>query len=360
MKLLIIGGSGFLGQHLTNVAFVRGHSVTHFNRGVTAAHPDPRVERIRGDRDGELSALSGRTWDLVVDTCGYYPWQVEALAEAMATGIGHFVFVSSVNQYRHFDRPGMDESGLSDTPLYARDTVLNPRTYGPLKAACEVEAMRRFPGRCTIVRPGYITGPHDPNRCFAYWASRVALGGRFLAPGLPTQPWQFIDVRDLAGWLIRVAEKRLCGIFNAVGPADPVSIGDVLGQMIESTSLRARPIWVDPIFLRASEFGAGLLNYASWVTRGRWTWLYALSSDRARSEGLVFRPITETMRDVLNAIVIGADEAPTNPRDQADEAGLIDDWWQSQQRMEASWIDQCEGRRYAHRSAPAPMSTVTG
>lgn len=345
MRLLIIGGTGFLGQHLTNAALARGHIVTHFNRDVTRRHPDNRVERLRGDRDADLACLGGRRWDAVIDTCAYFPRQVASLARALADATDHYVLVSTVNCYRDLDRPGLDETAPVSEPDFAPGVTLDADSYGALKAACEIEATGAFVGRSMVVRPGYIVGPRDPNPCFAYWSHRISLGGRFLAPGLPTAPWQFIDVRDLSDWLVASAEGGLVGTFNAVGPGDGATIGGIIAEMAAAVAYPAGPIWVDPAFILAQARSSRWLTLASWVTRGRRAWLYALSSARARAAGLRSRPVQETMRDVLDAIALADVPGPTNAREQADEDALIRRWWQFDAASPVPWLERFETQR---------------
>ncbi len=208
MKLLVLGGTVFLGRHLVEAATARGHSVTLFNRGQHNPELYPEVEKLRGDRDSDLSALQGRRWDAVIDTCGYLPRAVRASAELLADAVDHYTFISSISVYADFHTPAMDESAPVGT--LADETVeeVTGETYGPLKALCEQAAERALPGRVLNIRPGLIVGPHDPTDRFTYWPVRVARGGEVLAPGRPHVPVQVIDGRDLAEWTVRMVEAR--------------------------------------------------------------------------------------------------------------------------------------------------------
>ena len=188
MNLLILGGTVFLGRHLVEAALARGHAVTLFNRGQHNPDLFPEVERLRGDRDGDLQALEGRRWDAVVDTCGYVPRVVRASAEMLAPNVDHYTFISSISVYADTSKPGIDEQapvGTLDDPTTEEVTG---ESYGPLKALCEQAAEAAMPGRVLNIRPGLIVGPHDPTDRFTYWVRRVAEGGEVLAPGNPHAP----------------------------------------------------------------------------------------------------------------------------------------------------------------------------
>ena len=219
VKLLVLGGTRFVGRHLVEAALARGHEVTLFNRG---NHPEvfPEVEGLIGDRDGDLGALENRTWDAALDTSGYVPRLVRDSAERLRDAVGHYTFISTVSVYPDTLPPHADEDarvrGLED-PL--TEEVTNG-TYGGLKVLCE-EAVREIYGaRSLVIRPGLVVGPYDPTDRFTYWPVRVAEGGEVLAPGVPEAPVQFIDARDLAAWTLGMIEGRETGTYNAVSPAD--------------------------------------------------------------------------------------------------------------------------------------------
>src|SRR3954470_5339632 len=219
MKLLILGGTIFLGRYLAEAALERGHDLTLFNRGQHNSELYPDVEKLRGDRDGGLDVLRGRRWDAVVDTSGYLPRLVRASAELLADAVEHYTFISSISVYPHFRSLGQDESapvGTLDNPSVEEITG---ESYGPLKALCEQAVEQALPGRTLVVRPGLIVGPHDPSDRFTYWVRRVAQGGELLAPAGRDWHTQIIDVRDLAEWTLRMVERRQTGVYNATGPA---------------------------------------------------------------------------------------------------------------------------------------------
>src|SRR6478672_8232941 len=225
MRLLVLGGTQFLGRHLVEVALREGDAVTIFHRGRT--NPDlfaGQVERISGDRDGGLDALAGGEWDAVVDTCGYVPRVVAASARALADRCGHYTFVSTESVYGDVGEPGLDESApvaVLDDPA---TEVVDGETYGGLKALCEEAAEAAMPGRVLNVRPGLIVGPHDPSDRFTYWPRRLARGGEVLAPGSAEGLVQVIDARDLAEWAVRMVEGGKTGVYNATGPENPLTM----------------------------------------------------------------------------------------------------------------------------------------
>lgn len=307
MKLLILGGPRFLGRALADAALARDHDLTFFNRGRTNPELYPNVERLTGDREGDLGALRGRQWDAVVDTCGYVPHVVRASAEALADS-GLYCFVSSISVYADFSHP-MDEEGavaqLGDLPI----DELTPdfANYGPLKALCEAATEAVFGTRSLIVRPGLIVGPHDPTGRFTYWPHRVARGGDVLAPAPPDRPTQFIDVRDLAEWMVDLCERGTAGTFNATNAGVPWK--ELLEACRAVSGSDARFVWATDEFLVEHEVG-------EWMELPLWIADPAMSAadkaviGRALGTGLRFRPLEDTIRGTL-------DEAETT-----DAAGL--------------------------------------
>src|SRR6266542_3549486 len=234
MRILILGGTRFLGRHLVDAALAAGHEVTLFTRGKTDPNAYPQLEHISGDRDPKvdggagLAQLKGRRWDAAIDTSGYVPRVVRAGAEALADAATHYTFVSSISVYRDFFKSGIDETYPTGTLEDETVEEITGDTYGPLKALCERAAQEVFPGRALIIRPGLIVGPHDSTDRFTYWVQRIARGGEVLAPTGPHLPLQLIDARDLAQWNVRMVETFADGTFNATGPAEPLTLGEVL------------------------------------------------------------------------------------------------------------------------------------
>ncbi len=311
MDLLILGGTKFLGRHLVDAARARGHRVTLFNRGRQdpAAYPD--VEQLRGDRNGGLEALRGRRWDAVLDPSGYIPRIVRDSARLLAPAVGHYTFVSSISVYSD-NRQGYDESGPLGTITpdqlaeMERVDLVDPVTakdfgelYGPLKALCERAVEEELPGRALVVRPGLIVGPFDSTDRFGYWVRRVAAGGEVLAPGRPERTVQFIDARDLADWMIALAERRVTGVFNATGPARPVAMGDVLATCRAVSGSDATFTWVSEEFL-AEQKVAPWGEMPLWIPEGPETaGFFESGITRALAAGLAFRPLSATVADTL-------------------------------------------------------------
>ena len=224
LKILILGGTGFIGPWEVEAALAHGHEVTLFNRGKSKPDMFPDLERLKGDRDPDkdegLSALEGREFDVVIDNSGYYPRHVKASAELLGPNVKHYIYVSSISAYKHTDVVGQDETAAlatMDDPT-VEEMGEGWVNYGPLKALCEQAAEEAMPGRVTVVRPGYIVGPGDHTYRFSYWPLRIREGGEVAVPGAPEDPIQIIDVRDLTEWIIHMAENNITGVFNGCGP----------------------------------------------------------------------------------------------------------------------------------------------
>ncbi|HEV2131808.1 MAG TPA: SDR family oxidoreductase [Longimicrobiaceae bacterium] len=294
MKLLILGGTRFVGRHLVEAALARGHEITLFHRGRHEAHFSAEVEELHGDRRSDLSALQGRRWDAVVDTSGYAARDVRASAELLADAVEHYTFVSSISVYAGFNRIGMDENAPVEPPD-ATSTEMTPEAYGAMKVACEQAVEAAFPEHCAIVRPGLIVGPYDYMDRFPYWCRRIAAGGEVLAPGDPGRPVQLIDVRDLAEWMVRLAEQRRAGVFNATGPAEPLTMRELLEGIRAGVGGDARFTWVPDEFLLTEGVGEWE-EMPFWVSE-KLIGVLAVDVSRAVAAGLAFRPVRESARD---------------------------------------------------------------
>jgi 2'-hydroxyisoflavone reductase len=297
VDLLILGGTRFLGRHLARAALERGDRVTLFNRGVSGPGLFPEVEALRGDRGGDLSALRGRRWDAAIDTSGYLPREVRASAGLLAGTVGHYTFVSSISVYENFSRWGLDEDAPVLAPPNPEPEEPDWERYGESKVGCERAAEAAMPGRTLVIRPGMIVGPHDYTNRFPYWCRRVAEGGEILAPGDPDRPVQLIDGRDLAGWMLRMAEERRTGVFNATGPAHEITMGGMLERIREATGSDARFVWASEEWL----LGAGVKPWEElplWVPE-EMAGILSVSVYGAVGAGLAFRPLTRTVRDTL-------------------------------------------------------------
>jgi 2'-hydroxyisoflavone reductase len=315
-KILILGGTGFLGPKTIAAALARGHEVTIFNRGKREKiQPlELPVEHLYGNRDPNLPAdetqpdsprglaqLAGRSWDVVIDNSGYFPRMVAASAQLLAPSASRYIFISSISAYADNPAAGGDETAtlaeLADPTVETMGAEFE--NYGGLKVLCERAAAAAFPDRAAIVRPGYIVGPGDPTDRFTYWPVTVARGGEVIAPGAPDDPLQWIDVRDLAEWLVLLAENGTTGAFNAVGPAEPARWGDVLDGCVRQAASGATLTWIPAAWLEANGMG-GEDAFPIWVApEGKYAGFHRWSNQRAEATGLGFRPIDETVKDLL-------------------------------------------------------------
>lgn len=309
MKFLILGGTRFLGRHVVAAALERGHEVTLFNRGVSSPGLFPKLERLRGDRDRDLSALAGRRWDAVVDTSAYVPRQILAATRALAGAVEHYTFISSISVYPDTTIMGLDEDAPVATLAEETEQVTGS-TYGALKALCEQALEQAMPGRALHVRAGLIVGPWDTTDRFTYWPVRVALGGDVLAPGGPDMQVQFIDARDLAEWIIRMAEMRAVGVFNATGPDYRLTMGRLLEVCRAVTESDAAFTWVDDEFL-LEQGVTPFTELPLWVPAA-YNGLQAVQIRRALAAGLAFRPLEATIYDTLAWNAARGDAAADN------------------------------------------------
>lgn len=301
-KILILGGTGFIGPHIVDAARARGHTVTLFSRGKTHPNLFKDVEKLQGDRDGDLGALKDRSWDAVVDTSGYVPRIVKQSVELLAPNVNHYLFVSTMSVYANEDEVDADETApvkvLEDAGI--EDVS---KAYGPLKAACEAVCEAGMPGRVTNLRPGWIVGPLDPTGRFTYWPNRLADGGEVLAPGDGNTPVQLIDARDLAQFIITAIENTTVGTFNVFGPSNHPDVQLTMKQLIDAcnqvTGNKATPTWVDAAFLTAHEVRPWS-DMPGWLPASPDTAGFGRRSNRrAVNAGLTLRPVVETARDTL-------------------------------------------------------------
>ncbi|HYV43365.1 MAG TPA: NAD-dependent epimerase/dehydratase family protein [Myxococcaceae bacterium] len=295
LRLLILGGTKYLGPELVNEAQARGHVLTLFNRGKTNPQLFPDLEKLHGDRNGDLKSLEGRSWDAVLDTSGYVPKQVAASAGLLSKRVAQYVFISTISVYPDGMKPGSDETAAVQTvPDPTSEDV--QKHYGGLKALCEAAAEAAMPGRVTNVRPGLIVGPGDPTDRFTYWPVRISRGGDVLAPGSGEDPAQLIDVRDLASWVITAVERKHVGVFNALGPAKKMTMREMLEGCRRGVGSDARLVWADAKVLEKNEV-------SPWMDMPVWTGgdagFASISNARAVAAGMTFRPIDATAKDTL-------------------------------------------------------------
>lgn len=297
-RILILGGTMFLGPELVEAARARGHTLTLFNRGKTNPQLFPDVEKLHGDRKSDLTALRGRTWDAVIDTSAHVPKVVKASAELLRDAVKTYVYVSSISVYAEpMPKDGPDEDAALAVLTKETDEVTN-ETYGAQKALSEKAAAAVFQGRTLAIRPGLIVGPNDPSDRFTYWPARFGEGGDVMAPGAPTDPAQLIDVRDLAAWTIAMIERGDVGTFNAVGPHPGMGMGQMLEACRRAAAAPATVTWVDAPFLEAQKVGAWM-DMPVWVGTGDDAALARTKIARAVQKGLAFRPLEDTARDTL-------------------------------------------------------------
>jgi 2'-hydroxyisoflavone reductase len=301
MQLLILGGTVFLGRAIVEAALAEGHEVTLFTRGKHGPELFPGVERLTGDRTAGpegLAALRGRRWDAAIDTSGYVPRVVRDSAGLLAGAVEYYTFISTVSVYADYSAIGLDESAPLGVLEDEQAEAIDGQTYGPLKALCERAAEAAMSGRALIIRPGLIVGPHDPSDRFTYWPARAARGGAMLAPGRPEWVTQFIDVRDLAEWTLRMVVLRRSGVYNATGPERPLPFG----KLIDACSALggARPVWVGEQFL-LDQGVAPWSDLPLWIPESDETMagFSQVSCARAIGAGLTFRPLAQTVADTL-------------------------------------------------------------
>jgi 2'-hydroxyisoflavone reductase len=319
MRVLVLGGTKFLGRHTVDAALARGHDVAIFNRGQTKPELFPQVEKLRGDRDGGLDALRGRAFDAVVDTSGYVPRIVRETIEALGD-VGHYTFVSSISVYADASTPPTESSPVAEL---TEPTEEWREAYGELKADCEDVVRERFTD-AFIPRPGLIVGPWDPTGRFTYWPQRFADGGRVLAPAPPDADAQVIDARDLAAWIVRAAETGLQGTYNAVDR--PVPRATLVETCRRVAGVAADVVWVDGAFL--AEQGVGeWMELPLWLIDPAYAGMLSVDPSAALAGGLEPRPLEETVRDTLAWIAAG--DAPTDTGaglDRAKEQAVLDAW----------------------------------
>lgn len=301
MRILMVGGTRFIGRHVVEQALGRGHQVTIFHRGVTGAdlfRDDARVEHRTGDRDSDLSALSAGEWDATVDTCAYFPRQVGALADVLGDRGGRYLLVSSVSAYAPPTQAGFTEdAALAELDDPTVEDVTDA-TYGGLKVLCERAAIDRFGPSTVLVRPTYVVGPDDYTWRFPWWVARLARGGEVLAPGPADVPAQVIDVRDMASWMVGLLEREESGAFHAVSPAPPFSWGQQLETIRDAVAPEGTTLtWVDGTFLLGEGLEDGSLPL--WSADDPDVLMMAADPSKAAGTGLTPRPLADTVRDTL-------------------------------------------------------------
>ena len=300
LRILILGGTGFIGPHQVRYAVDRGHKVSVFNRGKTNPNSVPAgVERLEGDRNGQLDALKGKEWDAVIDNPSTLPRWVRDAATLLKDSASQYMMISTISVYADNSKPNMDESDATAVLTDPTVETVTGETYGGLKALAEKEAEKACPGRATIVRPGLIVGPGDNTDRFTYWPVRIARGGEVLAPGTPNDPVQFIDARDLAEFTIRLVEQKVYGTFNATGPAHPLTMAEMLYGIKAVTTAGAQFTWVPASFLEGQKVGAWS-DMPVWLPPiGETAGFGSRSIRKALNAGLTFRSLADTAKATL-------------------------------------------------------------
>ncbi len=314
LRILVLGGTKFLGRAIADAALAAGHELTLFNRGETNPELFPEAEKLRGNRDGDLSALGGRRWDAVIDPSGFLPRIVRASVELLRDS-GHYTFVSSCSVYPSFAEPVTESSPVARVEDESTEDV--EKHYGALKALCEEVVEEIFPGRALHVRAGLIVGPHDPTGRFTYWPQRIARGDEVLVPGTPERPVQLIDVRDLGEWIVRSAETGLSGAFNVTSPPFPMR------ELLACCEGAAAFTHVDERWL--VERGVGpWVELPLWIPTYDRDWRCFMQTDvsKAVAAELTFRPLEQTARGALEhaEVVEGVGLTPER------EAQLLKEW----------------------------------
>lgn len=334
LKILILGGTAFLGPHFVKAAMAKGHELTLFNRGKTNPKLFADLEQLRGDRNkGELEPLKGRQWDAVVDTSGYVPGHVDAVAKLLADKVAHYQFISTISVYGSFDK--RPEVVNEEAPVTTVTDEVNAgiktiresfKHYGAMKARCEAAAETAMPGRVSNIRPGLIVGPLDTSDRFTWWPVRIDRGGEVMAPGDRDGHSQFIDARDLANWMLLCLEENVTGVHNAVGFAGRTSMSDVLGACKCATNNDVKLTWASEEFLQENRVRP-YSQMPLWIPRGG---RRMVLNAKAMSKGLSFRAIADTIRDTL-------EWAKTERGDKAYRTGLRPE---HETQLLAKWHEQ--------------------
>lgn len=300
LKILILGGTGFIGPHMVREALRRGHEVNLFNRGRTNDELFPDLKLYKGDRNRGLQSLEGGEWDAVVDNSGYVPRHVEDSAKLLAPVVSQYLYISTISVYAVSPAPITEESPLQTMQDETVEEV-TAETYGPMKALCEQRVLSEVGAdRTTILRPTYICGPGDRTDRFTYWPVRTMRGGEMLWPGTPQDDIQIVDVRDLAVFTVDCLEQKTSGIFNTVRPLGSFKMGDLMEDSLAVTAADMTPVWVDKDFITENkiEEGGGL---PIWVhPDSDYAALARVDGSRAKAAGLQSRPTRETARDTVS------------------------------------------------------------
>ena len=324
MRILVIGGTIFLGRALVDAALQRGDNVTLFNRGISNPDAFPHIETIRGDRETDLDRLLGRRWDAVIDTCGYLPRPVRLSTAELRQAVDHYTFISTISVYPVAGEPNRDESAPVLTRVDDSIEAVTNESYGPLKVSCEAAVQDVFPQNALIIRSGLIVGPNDPTNRFTYWVTRTARGGAAIAaPAL--QPVQFIDARDLADFVLHGAETGIAGIYNVTGPAERMTFGELLPITRKALGSDVLFHHVSDDFLRGHAVDE-FMGLPLWLNRESAESFMTFKIDKALAAGLTFRPLAQTIRDTYEWLSTLPDDAKSANLSPELENDLLEAW----------------------------------
>lgn len=342
MKVLIIGGTRFLGKALVAEAMKRGHEITLFNRG-TNKEIFPEVEHLIGDRDSDLSLLKNRKWDVAIDTCGFAPHQIKKAAAVLGDNIEYYTYISSISVYKDWIPHNITEDYLLQSmpkdklKAVEEGSISHYEYYGALKVLCEAEAEKHWPGRVLHIRAGLLVGPFDYTDRLPYWVQRIEQGGKVMVPGHPDRPVQLIDIKDLATWVFNMAEIRKAGTFNLTGPDYELTMAELLNTCKAVTNSDAEFVWADEQFVLEHKIQPWT-EMPLWIPehfpleeeKEPWKGSFRISIEKAVAAGLSFRPLEDTIHDVYRWEMDRQDTVRKAGISRDKEQELLKTWFQKE------------------------------
>lgn len=342
MKVLIIGGTRFLGKALVAEAMKRGHEITLFNRG-TNKEIFPEVEHLIGDRDSDLSLLKNRKWDVAIDTCGFAPHQIKKAAAVLGDNIEYYTYISSISVYKDWIPHNITEDYLLQSmpkdklKAVEEGSISHYEYYGALKVLCEAEAEKHWPGRVLHIRAGLLVGPFDYTDRLPYWVQRIEQGGKVMVPGHPDRPVQLIDIKDLATWVFNMAEIRKAGTFNVTGPDYELTMAELLNTCKAVTNSDAEFVWADEQFVLEHKIQPWT-EMPLWIPehfpleeeKEPWKGSFRISIEKAVAAGLSFRPLEDTIHDVYRWEMDRQDTVRKVGISRDKEQELLKTWFQKE------------------------------
>lgn len=342
MKVLIIGGTRFLGKALVAEAMKRGHEITLFNRG-TNKEIFPEVEHLIGDRDSDLSLLKNRKWDVAIDTCGFAPHQIKKAAAVLGDNIEYYTYISSISVYKDWIPHNITEDYLLQSmpkdklKAVEEGSISHYEYYGALKVLCEAEAEKHWPGRVLHIRAGLLVGPFDYTDRLPYWVQRIEQGGKVMVPGHPDRPVQLIDIKDLATWVFNMAEIRKAGTFNVTGPDYELTMAELLNTCKAVTNSDAEFVWADEQFVLEHKIQPWT-EMPLWIPehfpleeeKEPWKGSFRISIEKAVAAGLSFRPLEDTIHDVYRWEMDRQDTVRKAGISRDKEQELLKTWFQKE------------------------------